>query len=201
MTDCITAMTGKFSAALVDGQVKSLRFLEAVDVEIQWLSGMGTAFVFVVNDIQGNVDKLRRHIAAIEEFKDKKSDVTFAELVKYEADHNRSEVANSATDALLWLSRALEFLNLFLDRMGKQPTLEPRQAIESAYEVTLAQYHNFFVRQAVWACFLTLPHRQQFEADLFAQQAALPADEKAAKYRACCDALSSNLGIIKPLVE
>ena len=67
-----------------------------------------TAFYPVKTDIQGNIDKLKKHFLSNPVLD------TLQKLVQVEVDAGTTEKSGSATDALMWLKRALHFITAFL---------------------------------------------------------------------------------------
>ena len=71
-----------------------------------------TAFYPVKTDIQGNIDKLKKHFLSNPMLD------TLQKLVQLEVDAGTTEKSGSATDALMWLKRALHFITAFLGAVG-----------------------------------------------------------------------------------
>lgn len=55
----------------------------------------------------------------------------------------------AARDALLWLMRALKMIERFFTNVAKDETREEnlKSHFQSAYDETLMQYHNYFIRK------------------------------------------------------
>jgi len=179
------------SAQTNDDDVKIKEFLDGCENLTRFLTELGSAFTFVVSDVQGNVAKVRQHS------ENTKTD-TIRQLVQVEIDTKSTKVVNSATDALLWLSRAVQFINVSMEKLAKDETMELKPAIEFGYEQVLSQHHNFFVRQAVYACFLALPYRKRFDELLFPLNSS--SSEKSASSNRLTQNISNNLIIINKVI-
>jgi pleckstrin family protein A (phosphoinositide binding specific) protein 8 len=72
-------------------------------------------------------------------------------MMESEIAKKTTTASGSATDALLWLKRALMFIRVFLGQVLEgQPSLST--CASTAYEQTLRKYHNFLVKGifSVW---------------------------------------------------
>lgn len=95
------------------------------------LDTLGTAFSPVRSDIQGNITKIQaRYDQAPEKSK------TLQSLVLAE----RAEKQKTATEALLWLKRGLEFTSLALRLNIDSPNEELSASFTKAYGQTLSKY-------------------------------------------------------------
>ncbi|XP_046860058.1 pleckstrin homology domain-containing family A member 8-like isoform X2 [Xenia sp. Carnegie-2017] len=99
-----------------------------------------TAFAPVKMDISGNIKKLTSKYD-----NDPTSCSTLQAMIGVEIHSNTCNVKNSATDALLWLKRALEFTNVFLLEINKGER-ELVVVASNAYSKTLRKYHGWMVR-------------------------------------------------------
>lgn len=78
------------------------------------------------------------------------------------------EQTDSGCRTLLRLHRALLWLQLFLQKLGEDPDpvsgqlRKPSDLCREAYQQTLANHHNWFVRHMAELAFIALPDRQFF---------------------------------------
>ena len=63
------------------------------------------------------------------------------------------------TQRLMWF---LDFVSTLLAKMAAEPDLSMKQCISKAYEVALAPYHGWVLRNTIYAALLMSPTRDQF---------------------------------------
>ena len=127
-------------------------FLSASQSVRQFLYSLGpNLFSPVISDIQGNINK-------INEYNDKNTDcITLGDLLRKEKQvyGNSLDIKEKvATDALLWLTRALDFVLLFLtlwiqDHQSSVKADDLTKYFQTAYEVCLKPYHSWLVQKVV----------------------------------------------------
>ncbi|XP_071491367.1 pleckstrin homology domain-containing family A member 8-like [Diadema antillarum] len=148
-----------------DGIIETDNFLEASRVSIIPLLDIlgSTAFGFVKKDVNGNIEKLKRkYDEDPEEFR------TLQAIVDHEVNQGTTLATNSATDALMWLTRGLNFICLFIknviDRKNDGEDIKP--CIFSAYDNSLKEHHNWIVRKAAGLAFMAAPYYSDLMAAL-----------------------------------
>ncbi|XP_013381773.1 pleckstrin homology domain-containing family A member 8 [Lingula anatina] len=123
-----------------------------------------TAFAPVKMDISGNIRKIN------EKYKTNPSAFsTLQAIVLYEKSVGQSQLSNSATQALLWLKRALHFIKEFLGELvsGEQ---DLTKAATKAYERSLKPYHGWVVRGVFSLAAKAAPYREEFLKHLAASR-------------------------------
>jgi len=145
----------------VDGDIPVAEFLHSCNGIVEFVTFMGTAFLPVKNDIQGNVLKISRVYET-----DPTKYATIKKLLDSEAKENSSKMG-VATDALLWLKRGLEFICYFLesfvaDHRSGHPSETLVGAGQMAYEKTLKQHHNMLQRGLFAMIIHATPWRKDF---------------------------------------
>ena len=91
-------------------------------------------------DINGNITKIRL------KYETNKLDfTTLQSIIRYEQKTHTTNVANSATDAIMWLKRGLSFVAQFLQNVVDGQN-DLTQALQDAYTATLAKHHGWVVR-------------------------------------------------------
>lgn len=62
---------------------------------------------------------------------------------------NGTKHGDTARDALLWLMRALKMIERFFTNVANDETRDEnlKRHFQSAYDETLMQYHNYFIRK------------------------------------------------------
>jgi hypothetical protein len=83
-------------------------------------------------------------------------------MIQHELDENLTQVRNSATDALMWLRRALWFLGEYMQEFSRSYTSIPSECLYAAYQLTLRQYHNWVVRGIFSLAMRSMPSNEDF---------------------------------------
>lgn len=133
-----------------------------------------TAFVPVKMDIQGNIGKLQARFDS-----DPARFAVLLDMIQQEVDAGSCASRNSATDALLWLTRALAFIHAFLEQIhAGNPVLA--DCASAAYNGTLKCHHGWVVRSIFAVALRAMP-----ELELFIEtMAPSPEDFEHPEYRA-----------------
>lgn len=142
---------------LEDGGIPTKSFLLACNSILPIFDVLGpTAFAPVKLDIGGNIKKLMTKYE-----NDPKSSSTLQSMISQEIRSNTCAVKNSATDALLWLKRALQFTNAFLQEIDKGER-ELVVVASNAYSKTLRRYHGWMVRGVFAMAVKAVPYWKDF---------------------------------------
>ncbi|PIK59815.1 putative glycolipid transfer protein [Apostichopus japonicus] len=141
-------LTKKYLKVPEDGRIETESFLDASEQSvIPLLDKMGsTAFVFVKSDVNGNISKLRKkHSENPERFK------TLYAMVEDEMERKVTDDKNSATDALIWLIRGLNFICTFVQLLSKHDETEEniQPCLQEAYDNALKVHHGFLARTSI----------------------------------------------------
>ncbi|XP_057295652.1 glycolipid transfer protein-like [Hydractinia symbiolongicarpus] len=140
-----------------DGKIVTQSFLDACSEIVPFFDVLGsTAFAPVKSDINGNIAKLRKKLATNPE-----KFVTLQDIVNSEIEEKSTKAKNSATDALLWLKRALTFIRTFLEDVltGEQ---DLTKCAKKAYEQSLKKYHGWMVQGIFSLAMKAVPYRKDF---------------------------------------
>lgn len=115
-----------------------------------------TAFVPVKMDIQGNIGKLQAKFDM-----DPLRFNLLLNMIQQEVDTGTNGARNSATDALLWLARALAFIHAFLEQIHSgNPVLT--DCASMAYSATLKCHHGWVVRSIFAVALRAMPELEPF---------------------------------------
>eukprot|EP00117_Sycon_ciliatum_P017554 scpid76336/ scgid16503/ Pleckstrin homology domain-containing family A member 8; Phosphatidylinositol-four-phosphate adapter protein 2; Serologically defined breast cancer antigen NY-BR-86 len=147
----------KFLPIGEDGAIETEPFLNAAAEVIPFFDVLGsTAFSPVKSDISGNISKLRKKYE-----ENREAHHTLQMIVDREIEAKTTKVSNSATDALLWLKRALEFILVFLQKVieGEQ---DLTKAANAAYAASLKRYHGWIVSGIFSLAMKAVPYREDF---------------------------------------
>jgi len=140
-----------------DGRIDTDTFLNACGEVIPFFDVLGsTAFAPVKSDINGNITKLRKKfLTNPEKFQ------TLQGMVEDEIETKTTKSKGSATDALLWLKRALTFIRVFFEQvLSKEPDLS--KCVTAAYEGSLKKYHGWMVQKVFAMAMMAVPYRKDF---------------------------------------
>ncbi|XP_028393353.1 pleckstrin homology domain-containing family A member 8-like [Dendronephthya gigantea] len=140
-----------------NGEIPTKSFLLACNSILPIFDVLGpTAFAPVKLDISGNIKKLTSKYDG-----DRESCSTLQSMINVEIHSNTCTVKNSATDALLWLKRALQFTNAFLMEINKGER-ELVVVASNAYSKTLRKYHGWMVRGVFALAVKAVPYWKDF---------------------------------------
>ena len=92
--------------------------------------------------------------------------MTLQAMVQQEIDDNLTQAKNSATDALMWLCRALWFLSEYMNEFSRSHASIPSECLYMAYQETLKQYHNWVVRGIFALTMRSCPSKDDFVKSL-----------------------------------
>ncbi|RMX47019.1 hypothetical protein pdam_00009637 [Pocillopora damicornis] len=147
----------KFLSIPEDIRIETKSFLDAASEVVPFFDVLGpTAFAPVKSDINGNIKKLREKFTKdLEKFK------TLQDIVESEMAENSTKAKNSATDALLWLKRALRFIIVFLREVltGEEDLVK---CAKKAYENSLKRFHGWMVQGVFSLALKAVPYRKDF---------------------------------------
>lgn len=160
MTTFFAAANPKFTPPEDDGTIKTEPFLKAAKQIVPFFDVLGTAYKPVKSDIDGNVVRLtKRYESAPDKFP------TLRSILDDEIQRKCSENKDSATQGLLWLKRALEYLTMFLrliveDHKAGKKSENIGPFAKKAYEDTLKKYHSWLIQKIFGMVYLAVPYRK-----------------------------------------
>lgn len=178
-----------------DNGIPTKPFLSSCSSILPFLDVLGsTAFAPVKLDISGNIKKLEAKHET-----DPKAFVTLQNIVYQELKSNTCTAKNSATDALLWLKRALEFMQVFLSEVSRGEK-DLAVAAATAYGKTLRRYHGWVVRGVFALAVKAVPYRSDFLTSLgTTEQGLAPHKEVIRDMKVCVEGLTRVTNIINQL--
>jgi len=142
-----------------DGKLLLRPFIDASRDIVKFVDLLGPLFLPVSKDIKGNIGKIGDFILHHCE------NICYVnQIVEYEKLNIQDEDKRIGTDAILWLKRSLEYVSAFLfhfyhDYSDKKRSENLDEYFNSAYEDTLQQHHNWFVRKLFYLCMKAIPNR------------------------------------------
>ncbi|XP_062576311.1 pleckstrin homology domain-containing family A member 8-like [Saccostrea cucullata] len=140
-----------------DGGIPINHFLSACRCIVPIFDKLNsTAFAPVKMDFQGNIRKIQQKYST-----NPSSFTTLQKMVMAEVDCKQHRLSSSATVALLWMKRGLEFIKEFLQEIvNNQQDLS--LAAGNAYSKSLRPYHGWVVRGVFAVAVKALPSREVF---------------------------------------
>ncbi|KIK91335.1 hypothetical protein PAXRUDRAFT_149738 [Paxillus rubicundulus Ve08.2h10] len=129
------------------------------------------AFALVVNDLEGNITKVRTR------YDSHTTQSTTLELLIHD---EQSDKKRPATEGLMWLLRGLSFTYKALHAAQSNPSTELATAFTTGYDGSLKKYHNFVVKGVFALAMKACPQRAGFYTKLAADPdggAAVPQDK------------------------
>lgn len=144
-----------------DQAIETSKFLDCCRSLLPVFNVLGaTVFSPIKADIQGNIDKLNKQFTT-----DPAQFATLLSMVQKEVDDGKNAQSGYATEALLWLKRALEFIvNLLREIHSGKPSLV--DCAEVAYGKTLRPHHGWLVRSVFAVAVRAMPSMKSFQRDL-----------------------------------
>ncbi|XP_022079362.1 pleckstrin homology domain-containing family A member 8-like isoform X2 [Acanthaster planci] len=132
-------------------------FLDACSQIVEILDAMGSsAFTPVKMDMNGNIKKLRQKYST-----DPSAFNTLQAIVQQETRSSTYQLKNSATEALMWLRRALEFVCAFLEEIIKGEKDLP-SAATAAYKRSLQKFHGWVIQGVFSLAVRAAPYYEDF---------------------------------------
>ncbi|KAJ8985262.1 hypothetical protein NQ317_007047 [Molorchus minor] len=158
--------------------IRTKQFLDASSAMVTLVEKFGKVFSPVIYDMNGNIKKITTKYNEDREKYKYLEDMILSE---------RNDGGAIATDALMWLRRALHFLSTFFqyvieDTSNEQCSPDLRTLIKNAYSETLEQYHGWLGTQLFNVLSRFAPNRRHLiytlASDQHNQDAAVIKDMK-----------------------
>ncbi|CAG2057010.1 unnamed protein product [Timema podura] len=128
---------------ILNGKVHTQQFLEASKGVVALVDKFGKVFAPIKYDMSGNIEKLTKT------YSDNPERYTYLNDMVL---HEKEKGGNVATDALLWLRRALHFVYTFFhciveDTEKGRKTEDLVPFLKKAYKDVLERYHGWMAQQ------------------------------------------------------
>lgn len=164
------------------------QFLSAAADLLLIIDKLGSkAFAPVKMDINGNITKIRKKCES-----DANKFETLEDIVRSELSTGTTKVSNSATDAIMWLKRALSFVANFLANIvNGEKNLTA--ALQKAYSVTLSNHHSWVVKGVFALAVKAAPDYNDFIRALSSESANLECTKFQKTLHAALDKYTSAL--------
>ncbi|RWS20360.1 Glycolipid transfer protein-like protein [Leptotrombidium deliense] len=147
--NCLVLLT--FPNVMDNRQIKSEQFLNAAVTVLNFVRQLGVIFKPIEADLNGNISTLKN--------------ILNTDSAKFEIIASFQET-DTGRNALLWLKRALKFINLLLvellrDFQSGECVDDLTSIMKIAYENSLRKYHSWFTQQVVNVCLNAAPNRSE----------------------------------------
>eukprot|EP01135_Chromosphaera_perkinsii_P000245 Nk52_evm14s62 gene=Nk52_evmTU14s62 len=140
-----------------ENRIETKKFLTACEAIMPILDGLGKQITPVKSDIMGNIKKIEKGYET-----DPESFTYLQNLIASEIKAGTTAKKNSVTDALLWLSRAMGFIQKFLGCVCEDNSKTLVEAATGAYNETLAKFHPWIVKGIFNMAMRAVPARDKF---------------------------------------
>ncbi|CAH1104890.1 unnamed protein product [Psylliodes chrysocephalus] len=143
------------SALSKEDDVRLKEYLDSFEELNKFFTLMGTIFGFVSKDLKAKMDLLKELLVnSGENFSSVK------EMIEYEKENEllNKKGYTSGSRTLLRLHRGLDFIRLFLQKLGELKDDEYASTVcREAYEQTLSKHHPFIIRNGAKVAIYALP--------------------------------------------
>uniref|UniRef100_A0A6U1G441 Glycolipid transfer protein domain-containing protein n=1 Tax=Tetraselmis chuii TaxID=63592 RepID=A0A6U1G441_9CHLO len=146
-----------------NGNIRTSKFLDACSAVLPIVDKLGTGFMIVKGDINGNITRLRDRAATNpERYED------FFLIVKDDCAELNGKYASSSsvTKGMLWLKRAMQFVSGLIQKMVADKSMTVSQAASTTYKETLSNYHGMITGGAFSMALKLVPARETFLSKL-----------------------------------
>ncbi|KAK0099122.1 hypothetical protein PV326_006586 [Microctonus aethiopoides] len=143
---------------IINGKIDTNNFLTASRETLKIIEKFGKVFAPIKYDMQNNIEKIMSKYLT-----DKEKHLTIQDLILSEKITGKKLVAS---DALLWLMRALKMIQLFLERIVENSeigecTEDLVANIKDSYKDSLEPYHGWMAQQLFGLLARMVPTRSQ----------------------------------------
>nr|CAI5837729.1 unnamed protein product [Callosobruchus analis] len=132
-------------------------YLDSFEELNKFFNLIGTVFGFVSKDLRAKMNLLQE---LMKDTKDPENFKSVKGMIEYEKQNELlfKDGYTSGTRTLLRLHRGLEFIHLFLKKIGEIKDDDSTSAVcKEAYEKTLAKHHSFLIRNGAKIAIYSLP--------------------------------------------
>ncbi|CAN1763108.1 Glycolipid transfer protein 1 [Linum perenne] len=140
-----------------NGEILTKPFLDLCKMILPVLDNFGTSLSAVKSDVGGNIHRLNN----MYESNPTKFNYLHS-IVQPEVEAKTAKSSSSCTNALLWLTRALDFLVAVFQNMLDHPDWGMSQVCSAAYSRTLKKWHNWLSSSSFTVAMKLAPDRKKF---------------------------------------
>ncbi|KAH7665843.1 Glycolipid transfer protein [Dioscorea alata] len=139
------------------GEILTRRFLDVCKHVLPVLDKFGAALALIKSDIERNILRLDAKYNS----DPSKFDLLY-NIVKAEVETGTAEASSSCSNALLWLTRALDFIVELFHNLLEHPDWTMTQACTDSYGKTLKKWHGWIANTAFMMTMKLAPDRKKF---------------------------------------
>ncbi|XP_020275644.1 glycolipid transfer protein 1-like [Asparagus officinalis] len=151
------SMEGMKHVRTKEGEMLTKPFLDVCKLILPVLDKFGPAMVIVKADIGGNISRLEnKYTSDTQKFK------FMYTIVLVEVENRTAKSYSSCTNALLWLTRAMDFLVQLLTNLNENPDCSMSRACNESYNKTLKKWHGWIASSSFMLALNFLPDKQKF---------------------------------------
>ncbi|KAF8014366.1 hypothetical protein BT93_H0260 [Corymbia citriodora subsp. variegata] len=153
-----------------EGEILTKPFLDVCKMILPLIDKFGAAMVAVKSDVGGNISRMeQRYLSNPSQFN------LLYSMVRAEVASKTAKSSSSCTNALLWLTRAMDFLVELFHNLLNHPDWSMSQACTNAYGQTLKKWHNWVASSSFSVAMKLVPDRKKF-LEVIGGSGNLPAD-------------------------
>lgn len=139
------------------GDMLTKPFLDVCRLVLPVIDKFGTAMAMVKSDVGGNISRLDQRYDT-----DASAYEKLYDIIKKEVAAGKAKDSNSCSNALLWLTRAMDFLVELFHNLLSHPDWTMSQAANEAYVATLKKWHGWIASAAFTMAMKLVPDRKKF---------------------------------------
>lgn len=147
----------KFQELNLETQVSIKLIIDVAQLILLTFRKFGSLFKLIVNDIDHNIKRLQEALKH-------QPNLILKQLIDTEVADRSYKGKKSNFNAVLWLTRCIKFMTHILVNFGASE--KSSELITSAYEATLANYHNFFIKRSFKFFCSSAPSKQELAAHI-----------------------------------
>ncbi|CAL9023482.1 unnamed protein product [Prunus brigantina] len=152
-----SALEGTNHVKSETGEMLTKPFLDVCKHLLHVLDKFGAAFAPVKSDIGNNISRLdSKYSSNPSEFN------LLYSLVQVEIEAKNAKSSSSCTNALLWLTRAMDYLVELFRNLHDNPDWPMSKACSEAYGKTLKKWHNWLASSSFSVGIKLAPDRKKF---------------------------------------
>ncbi|KAJ6953642.1 glycolipid transfer protein 1-like [Populus alba x Populus x berolinensis] len=140
-----------------EGEILAKPFLDLCKTVLPVLDNFGPAMGPVKSDIGGNISRLEtRYLSNQSEFN------YLYRIVQSEIESKKAKSSSSCTNALLWLTRAMDFLSELFRNLMVHPDWSMSQVCTDSYDKSLKKWHGWLASTSFSVALKLAPDRKKF---------------------------------------
>ncbi len=174
----LAEMAARVPAAMAGAEPGAEAFLACAEAVVPVVGALGVALAPVRVDVGGNVERLRQRRA-----EDPGRFLSVFDFVRAEKAAGEHASDSGCTKGLLWLLRAMRFLEELIRRVFASREASTYDAATAAYDAVLKPYHGWVTYGVFQAALAVLPYREHVIETLGGGEEALA--EEAATFLEC----------------